>query len=135
MSRGLEVRSGSEQDGAVGPAPHGGGNAAARVDPLRRTRSSSGKSTQEREQAAAAAAAAVQQSGLAAAAAAGNGGFRVPAPPAGGKRGGSRPTSLSIPFIEPTPINGTLSDVLVTPTFSSHEIALLIETLQQPDKL
>jgi hypothetical protein len=102
------------------------------MDPCRCTHSSSsGKSTQEREQAAAAA---VQQSGLAAAAAAGNGGFRVPAPPAGGKRGGSRPTSLSIPFIEATPINGTLSDVLVTPT-SSHEIALLIETLQQPDKL
>ena len=87
-----------------------------------------------------------------AAATAANGGFMVPRPPSqqqqlhlgaqllagagSGRaaRGGfaALPSgSLSAPLIEPNMLFGTgLSDVLVTPSFSSQEIALLIDALK-----
>ncbi|KAL4853702.1 Transcription factor MYB124 [Chlorella vulgaris] len=160
MSKGMEVRSSSELEMAAAAAggsnnlnnasPLDGPGAQqqrSRLDPNRRTRSTSFKGTHEGDAAAAAAAAAVQQSGMAAAAAAGagsgaggggsgSGSLRPPNLPLGNSsgqkrgRGSSRPTSLSIPLIEPTQFYPSLSEVLVTPSFSSQEIAMLIDTLK-----
>ncbi|KAL4431384.1 hypothetical protein ABPG75_006640 [Micractinium tetrahymenae] len=146
MSRGLEARSSSEEAMAAAVAATAAavsGPTAPRIDPLKRTRSSHGSFGKRSAELERAAAAAVQQAGLAAAAAAGhtfgaNGGL-FPAPgAANGGGGGGRPRpsllpSMSIPHIEPTPLAiGGRSDVLVTPSFSSHEIVMLLDALKKP---
>lgn len=144
MSRGLEARSSSEEAMAAAVAATAAavsGPTAPRVDPLKRTRSSHGGSARWSAELERAAAAAVQQAGLAAAAAAGhtfgtNGGL-PPGGGAGGAGGSARPrssllASFSMPHIEPTPLAiGGRSDVLVTPSFSSHEIAMLLDALKK----
>ncbi|KAL4422203.1 hypothetical protein ABPG77_006444 [Micractinium sp. CCAP 211/92] len=145
VSRGLEARSSSEEAMAAAVAATAAavsGPTAPRCDPMKRTRSSHGGSGRWSAELERAAAAAVQQAGLAAAAAAGHtfGSHGRLFPSAGGGAGGSgRPRSSllgslsTIPHIEPTPLTiGGRSDVLVTPSFSSHEIAMLLDALKKP---
>lgn len=156
VSRGLEARSSSEEAMAAAVAATAAavsGPTAPRCDPMKRTRSSHGGSGRWSAELERAAAAAVQQAGLAAAAAAGHtfgshgrlfpsagGGAAGAANGAAGGAGGSgRPRSSllgslsTIPHIEPTPLTiGGRSDVLVTPSFSSHEIAMLLDALKKP---